>query len=223
MAEASPGAELPGAELPRAPEAHQAPREQGPPPTAEASGGAEARPKASGPSALLRGSDRTTVRRLWPVPITPASWAPFGWIPVPDTDPTDGAQRLAFEWGDVHVNVISHQREEVPQGPGSLCCQVLYRHRTHTQVLMPLDADAVVVVAAPGSEPGRVSSGGEMVAFHLPRLAPIVLHRGTWHWGPYPVLSRSVQLFNVQGWRYLEDNDRFDLVDRHAEVEVIVG
>ena len=40
-------------------------------------------------------------------PLTAAAWRPFGWIPVRDTDPADGAERLSFEWIDVHLNVIS--------------------------------------------------------------------------------------------------------------------
>ena len=42
------------------------------------------------------------------------SWSPFGWLPVPDTDPRDGESRLFFEWGDVHVNLIGHSADEVP-------------------------------------------------------------------------------------------------------------
>jgi len=33
-----------------------------------------------------------------------------------------------------------------------------------------------------------------------------VLHRGTWHWGPFPDGGPEVRLFNVQGLRYAEDN-----------------
>ena len=68
-----------------------------------------------------------------------------------DTDPRDGAEVLEFAWHDVHVNLIGHRRDEVPEVPGGLRCQVLFRHATHTQVVMPLDVTAVVVVAPPGS------------------------------------------------------------------------
>ena len=36
------------------------------------------------------------------------AWAPFGWLPVADTDPRDGEHRLSFAWDDVHVNIIGH-------------------------------------------------------------------------------------------------------------------
>ena len=87
-------------------------------------------------------------RSVTPVPLEAAAWAPFGWIPVADTDPDDGRQRLEFDWGDVHVNRISHRLDEVPAVAGGLTCRELYRHVTHTQVLMPLDTPAVIAVAA---------------------------------------------------------------------------
>ena len=37
-----------------------------------------------------------------------------------------------------------------PTVPGGLRCEVLFRHATHTQVVMPLDVTAVVVVAPAG-------------------------------------------------------------------------
>ena len=45
-----------------------------------------------------------------------------------DTDPKDGQHRLAFEWGDAHVNIIGHRRDEVPAAHDGLRCEVLYRH-----------------------------------------------------------------------------------------------
>ncbi len=95
------------------------------------------------------------VRQITPGPLTAASWAPFGWLPVDDTDPDDGVDSLAYEWNDVHVNRIAHRRDEVPAVPGGLRCQALYRHRTHTQVLMPLDVSAVIAVAPPTVGPDR--------------------------------------------------------------------
>ena len=48
----------------------------------------------------------------------------------------------------------------------------------------------------------------------------MVLHRGTWHWGPFPVDADSVRLFNVQGLRYAEDNACVDLAARELDVDV---
>ncbi|MHB1711296.1 MAG: hypothetical protein ACYCV7_07820 [Acidimicrobiales bacterium] len=163
-----------------------------------------------------------------PGPMTPVRWAPYGWLPVPDTDPSDGTGRLAFDWDDAHVNLISHRRDEVPEVPGGLRCERLFRHTCHTQVLMSLDAAAVIVVAPAGSDPtapGGVGDGGHpgLAAFALDPLTPVVLHRGTWHWGPYPESAESVQLLNVQGLRYREDNECADLGREGRSVDVLLG
>ena len=147
---------------------------------------------------------------MTPEPLTREAWAPFGWLPVADTDPRDGADGLDFAWQDVHVNLIGHRRDEVPAVPGGLRCQVLFRHATHTQVVMPLDVAAVVVVAPPELDMvARRRRPGP--GLRDPAAVLIVLHRGTWHWGPYPVGADSVELFNVQGLRYREDNASVDL------------
>lgn len=163
-----------------------------------------------------------------PVPMAPDRWAPYGWLPVPDTDPTDGVGRLAFTWDDVHVNLIGHRRDEVPEVPGGLRCEQLFRHTSHTQVLMSLDATAVIVVAPAGSDPGGPDGPGDgghpgLAAFSLDPLTAVVLHRGTWHWGPYPRSAESVQLFNIQGLRYREDNECFDLKKAGISVDVLLG
>jgi ureidoglycolate hydrolase len=162
------------------------------------------------------------VRRITPVPLTAQGWAPFGWLPVADTDPRDGDHRLEFAWQDVHVNLIGHTRDEVPAAPGGLRCDVLFRHVTHTQVVMPLDVTAVVVVAPAGVAMKEPSDAAHVQAFVLDTLQPIVLDRGTWHWGPYPIGAPSVELFNVQGLRYAEDNDRVDLNALGATLDVLI-
>jgi hypothetical protein len=160
------------------------------------------------------------VNRITPDSLTPEGWAPYGWLPVPDTDPSDGDGRLAFAWDDAHVNIISHRRDEVPESDGCLRCEVLFRHATHTQALMPLDDDAVIVVAPADSDPALPSERSRPRAFILPVLSAVVLHRGTWHWGPYPATAEEVRLFNVQGFRYREDNQSVDLAAGGAAVEV---
>jgi len=67
------------------------------------------------------------VRKITPSRVTPDAWAPFGWLPRADTDPDDGSDTLVYAWDDVHVNRISHRRDEVPEVPGGLRCQALYR------------------------------------------------------------------------------------------------
>ncbi|HUC05687.1 MAG TPA: ureidoglycolate lyase [Acidimicrobiales bacterium] len=162
-------------------------------------------------------------RRIGPEPLVEGSWAPFGWLPLADTDPRDGEQSLSFEWGDPHVNIIGHARSEVPATDDGLRCEMLYRHATHTQTIMSLDVDAVIAVA-----PADVTFGGpgdveSIHVFWLHPLEPFVLHRGTWHWGPFPVGTPWVRLFNVQGLRYAEDNDMVDLRSRAMTVDVVLG
>jgi hypothetical protein len=55
-------------------------------------------------------------------------------------------------------------------------------------------------------------------AFRLRPLDRFALHRGTWHWGPFPVGTEPVQMFNVQGKRYAEDNASVDLAERAGTV-----
>jgi ureidoglycolate hydrolase len=156
--------------------------------------------------------------------LTATAFAPFGWLPVADTDPADGTHALTFEWDDEHVNVITHAYTEVEHADsGAPRCDRMYRHDTHTQVLMALNVNAVVAVApaaARFSEPGDLD---RIRAFRLQPLEAFVLHRGTWHWGPFPLGPEPVRLFNLQGRRYLEDNVAIDLPETvGAVVEVVV-
>ncbi len=163
-----------------------------------------------------------SIRWITPEPLSREEWSRFGWLPVADTDPRDGADVLDFEWQDVHVNLIGHRRDEVPAVVGGLRCEVLFRHATHTQVVMPLDVDAVIVVAPGDLGMDSPAHADQIRAFVIPRLSSIVLHRGTWHWGPYPVGADSVELFNVQGRRYRDDNASVDLEARGLPVDILM-
>ena len=153
-------------------------------------------------------------------PFDEKAWASYGWVPVRDTDSRDGLQRLHYEWDDVHLNVIGHSLEEVSRTDFGLRCDELFHHVTHTQALMPINCDCVVVVA-PLETVFESSADLEAVhAFLLHPLQPVVLHAGTWHWGPYPLDDTPVDLLNVQGLRYAEDNGRVDLAGLGLSVEV---
>jgi ureidoglycolate hydrolase len=162
-----------------------------------------------------------------PVPLSEAAWSPFGWLPVADVDPRDGKNTLTFEWADAHVNLIGHARAEVPDTPRGLRCEMLFRHDTHTQALMPLNVPAVIVVAPADVEFADQARADldSIRAFRIEPLEALVLHRGTWHWGPFPLEGPEVRLFNVQGLRYAEDNRCVDLAskDLAVDVEVEVG
>jgi ureidoglycolate hydrolase len=156
-------------------------------------------------------------------PLDREGWASFGWIPVRDTDPDDGSSRLVFEWGDVHLNIISHRLEELVQTDTGLICDVMFRHLTHTQALLVLNCPAVIAVASPSSRMAGREDLDQVRAFLLRPLDSFVLHQGTWHWGPFPVSDPQVDLFNIQGLRYAEDNDNVKLATRGAAFEVVTG
>jgi ureidoglycolate hydrolase len=155
---------------------------------------------------------------LEPRPLSEEAWAPFGWIPVDDSDPRDATFTYEFLWGDVHVNMISHAADEVAHTDRGAVCAVMYRHDTHTQTIMPLNVDSLVAVA-PAAVDFAVPDDLESVrAFRLRPLECFALHRGTWHWGPFPVGTETVRMFNVQGKRYAEDNASVDLAERAGAV-----
>jgi ureidoglycolate hydrolase len=156
-------------------------------------------------------------------PLSEDAWAPFGWLPVADTDPRDGEQRMTFEWVDPHVNLIGHARSEVPATKDGLRCEMLYRHDTHTQSVMPLNVPAVIAVAPATTEFTDEGDAALIRAFRIEPLESLVLHRGTWHWGPFPIQGAEVRLFNVQGLRYAEDNRCVDLAGKGLSVDVVLS
>lgn len=148
------------------------------------------------------------------------AWAPFGWVPVKDTDSRDGENRLRYEWSDVHLNVIGHSLEEVSKTTKGLRCDELFHHVTHTQALLPLNCDCVLVVAPADCAFESPKALDAVRAFLLHPLQPVVLHQATWHWGPYPLDDTPVSLLNVQGLRYVEDNERTDLAELGLSLEI---
>jgi len=152
-------------------------------------------------------------------PVTADAWAPFGWLPRADTDPADGEHTLHFEWDDAHLNTIEHSTDEIETTETGLRCAVMYRHETHTQVLSPLDAASVVAVAPATTTFSAPADLDAIRAFVLVPGETVVLHHGTWHWGPFPIRgASSVRLLNVQGRRYAEDNASVDLSGSVLEV-----
>lgn len=146
-------------------------------------------------------------------PLTAASWSRFGWLPLSDEDPADGVSTLAFDWQDAHVNYIHHSGNEIDHLGDALVCDRMFRHATHTQTLLVLNADSVIAVAAPGSRFDRPADLNQIEVFRLRRGDALVLHQNTWHWGPFPVTEPRVDMFNVQGRRYAEDNDCVELTE----------
>ena len=140
-------------------------------------------------------------------PLSVDAFAPFGWLPVPDTDPADGSQTLTYAWDDPHLNTIEHTYDEVDHtDDGAPCCDRFYRHDSHTQALMPLNVDAVMAVAPAATEFAGPSDLDQVRAFVVHPQDCFVLHRGTWHWGPFPLGPEPVRLLNLQGRGYRDDN-----------------
>ncbi len=81
----------------------------------------------------------------------------------------------------------------------------------------------MLVVAPPGLAIAAAGDAAAARAFVLEPLSSIVLRRGTWHWGPFPVDADSVELLNVQGRRYLEDNEMVDLSAIGASLDVLLA
>jgi len=157
-------------------------------------------------------------------PLSDDAWAPFGWLPRADTDPSDGDHTLEFAWSDAHLNTIEHRTDEVEATASGVRCAVMYRHETHTQVLTPLDASSVLAVAPAASRFDSPADVTLIRAFVVDPGQTVVLHRGTWHWGPFPIRgASSVRLLNVQGRRYVEDNRSVDLTASTGRVVEIVS
>ena len=103
--------------------------------------------------------------------------------------------------------MIEHTFDEIEHGDdGAPRCDRFYRHDSHTQALMPLNVDAVVAVAPAETEFSGRPTSTQVRAFLLHPQDCFVLHRGTWHWGPFPLGPEPVRLLNVQGRGYADDN-----------------
>jgi ureidoglycolate hydrolase len=143
-------------------------------------------------------------------PLSHETFAPFGWLPGAEGDEHDKGNALEFVWSDAHLNYIAHRPDEVERRSEGAVVERLYRHATHTQGLMPVNADAVFVVAPAGIDFATDADLPTLRGFVLHPLDVVVLHQGTWHWGPFPVGDQPVRLLNLQGRRYQEDNDSVD-------------
>ncbi|HMF83338.1 MAG TPA: ureidoglycolate lyase [Acidimicrobiia bacterium] len=154
-------------------------------------------------------------------PFTPDAWREFGWVPVPDADPSDGIHSLEFGWEDAHLNYISHSPDELERDGDLFVLERLYHHDTHTQALMPLDCLSWIAVAPAFDDFSYRDQVESVRAFRLEPMTCIVLHRGTWHLGPFPIDGEPVRVLNLQGRRYKEDNAYIEL-DRVAGGRVFV-
>src|SRR5262249_44349241 len=120
----------------------------------------------SGFRARVRSTTPTT-ERMSPRTLTlalceldPAAFAPFGHLPEDEGAPGDRAD-LESGGADPHINYTAPAGAEIAGGARGGLGDLPNRHDTHTQVLMPVDTDAFVVVAPPAvdfTKPEHLSS-----------------------------------------------------------------
>ena len=148
---------------------------------------------------------------------TRESFAAYGVIPPFEGDGNPTAD-LVFTRDDGWVNFIGHTLDEIEVRAGRLRCELLNRHDTHTQTLMPMTGDTLVVVAPADVDFSRPEHFDAVKAFALPQHSCVHLHRGTWHWGPYPVGAPDVRVFNIQARGWPTDNSVVALARDHDVV-----
>ena len=157
---------------------------------------------------------------LDPIAATRESFAAYGVLP-PDEGDGQPTADLEFLLSDGWVNYIGHTLDEIEVRDGRFHCELLNRHDTHTQTLMPMSGDAVVVVAPAEVDFSQPKHLDTVRAFAVPRYACVHLHRGTWHWGPYPVGADRLRIFNIQGRGYPNDNGVVELTRDHGVVYAV--
>lgn len=148
---------------------------------------------------------------------TRESFAAYGVIPPFEGDGNPTAD-LVFTRNDGWVNFIGHTLDEIEVRAGRMRCELLNRHDTHTQTLMPMSGDALVVVAPAEVDFSQPEHLDTVKAFALAQHACVHLHRGTWHWGPYPVGTAEVRVFNIQASGWPTDNGIVELTRDHGVV-----
>ena len=154
---------------------------------------------------------------LEPLVATRASFADFGVLP-PDEGDGQPTADLEFLLADGWVNYIGHKLDEIEVRDGRVRCELLNRHDTHTQTLMPMSGDALVVVAPAEVDFSEPEHFDAVKAFVLPQYSCVHLHRGTWHWGPYPIGASEVRVFNIQARGWPTDNGIVELARDHGVV-----
>jgi ureidoglycolate hydrolase len=143
--------------------------------------------------------------RLGLEPLTAEDFAPFGVLP-PDEGDGHATADLEFLQHDGWVNYIAHSLDEITVSADGYRCDLLNRHDTHTQTLMPMSGHALVVVAPAAVDFSDAAHFDSVHAFEIPRYGCVHLARGTWHWGPYPLGASDLRIFNIQGRGYPNDN-----------------
>jgi ureidoglycolate hydrolase len=167
--------------------------------------------------------------KITAVELTTQSFAPFGRIfplrdlrlpsslplrdildgRVPIGRPTAETDALAFWSGLLDVEMgeaISIGVLTVKQRP--LVCNMLERHAAGSEILIPLDACAMVMPFAPASDqtdPKAGPSRDKIVAFLLDGTMGLMSNKGAWHWVPYPLRATATFAVIQKKGTYKED------------------
>lgn len=133
-------------------------------------------------------------------PLTPETFAPFGQVlSSHDTGTHEAIIELRGE-EVFHLNILSYERHP-------LVVDHLNAHHRATQALFALGGKpTLLVVAPPTSRFATVDDLAVLRAFVCDGNAGVNLKLGTWHWGPAPLTDR-VDLVNLQGWGFANDNE----------------
>ena len=135
------------------------------------------------------------IYRVTAEPLTSEGWRPFGQVIGRDDCVLELRDAAVF-----HLDVLTYEWRP-------LRCELLNRHHTATQALIPLGGAPAVVVVAPSDVDFTKDAHLDTIrAFLLSGDIGINLSIATWHWGPYPV-GPEVQLANFQARDVTDDNE----------------
>ena len=93
----------------------------------------------------------------------------------------------------------------------------LERHVDTPEVLVALDGDSIICLAAPDEEPA-VRTPESLAAFKVTQGQAFVMNSGTWHWIPFPTEQRQTK-FLVAFATDTESND-LEVVDLPEGVQI---
>lgn len=120
-------------------------------------------------------------------PLTEHGFAPFGHVIAAGVDAPPGALDLSGGTARFWVMPLADRPPVFDR---------ITRHRRVTQCLAAAGAESwLVAVAAPGADPA--ADPGAVRAFIVPAGTAVLLHRGTWHAGPF-FAGPAMSFFNLE-------------------------
>ncbi|MBD0860671.1 ureidoglycolate lyase [Gordonia sp. zg691] len=149
--------------------------------------------------------------------LTDDAFAPFGAVltAVPDGDsPREGERLLDLSRGTPRFYLMALQ--DRPARFDSIT-----RHRSVTQVLASVGGgEWMIAVAPPGAvdDPEDRPGADDVKVFRVGGDAAVLLHRGTWHAGPF-FAPEQMSFFNLE----LDDTNQVDHQNFSFGVEFVAG